>query len=1036
LVRQLQEVGDAIGMPVQDGIVINGSYVSMREQGLVSFESNVSRETRSVIPKKERREAPRFENRERREWEITGHADALMVRTPQVAADFIKRIRQAGSPDGIYVLGLNTRNSIVTVTHLDADAKPETVSAEVLRESGVHGIAGYLVYNRNADPEWANALVRASKKYDVRALDVFTYDDRSGMPYRSMREEGMAVFERSGVEYQAGHVRETSAGYGEEMQKRLRATPARPDLSQIAEDAGARQIVAKADELRGAPAQATFAETDAAAEARIRAGRETAIEAIRAGRGFGVGADVATEIRVAQKLITQEGAIALARGNLAAADRAFDMVLEYRDAMSRVGRALAEGRDRFETPEKRNFRGIVEALVTPDEVTEQAWRKAKADNDQAAMRAIQAKQRKATQEAVRALLEEEGIDLAKLTPEDLRDPLLVARIGRFFQARNATFGDKLLEYWVNSVLSGPLTHVVNITGTAANVAWHYTVQRLAESALNMAVRAKGAGTFGDLAGAYEIAGPGMMRAAWGAARLAWDTERPQLGGNATKMDVGHVAIGGLPGRVVRGFGSRLLLAADVFNKRVASELEMAEQAHRIAREEGLTGDALTRRAQELAANPTDAMIRAGEDMAGKLTFTAPGGKLVQAVNLVKTQRGWRYPMTFLFPFVRTPAQVLGTGLRKSPLGAVRLGVKALRGDYRGADAKPAMVRDVAEQIVAQALTWIALGMVTKRDEQGRRYVTGNRVPTLNAGERAMRQAHEPAQSIRIGNQWYSYARLDPFATAFAAMVDAADTVQAAGKGKAYAAVARLGDTVKGLVRDKAYLQSLGDLMRMLEPDSQTAGQKGLQWVGNFAASWVPNVVRAPVRAADKKVRDYSVRGEENVAGRWAKATAHKALPLASAGPAQKLDYWGRPVAKGNAPGSDVVWRMLVPSNVQDAPSLLNVDRLLFNWNREHEGTREEWWPSMPSIGEEVAGVYREMTAAEYETFLRRRGQLALERLGEQRLNYTRPKLADVTKVKTIVEYATKQARMEWLQGKLSSATWAADLRTESKARWQ
>lgn len=357
-------------MPVQDGIVINGSYVSMREQGLVSFESNVSRETRSVIPKKERREAPRFENRERREWEITGHADALMVRTPQVAADFIKRIRQAGSPDGIYVLGLNTRNRIVTVTHLDADAKPETVSAEVLRESGVHGIAGYLVYNRNADPEWANALVRASKKYDVRALDVFTYDDRSGMPYRSMREEGMAVFERSGVEYQAGHVRETSAGYGEEMQKRLRATPARPDLSQIAEDAGARQIVAKADELRGAPAQATFAETDAAAEARIRAGRETAIEAIRAGRGFGVGADVATEIRVAQKLITQEGAIALARGNLAAADRAFDMVLEYRDAMSRVGRALAEGRDRFETPEKRNFRGIVEALVTPDEVTE------------------------------------------------------------------------------------------------------------------------------------------------------------------------------------------------------------------------------------------------------------------------------------------------------------------------------------------------------------------------------------------------------------------------------------------------------------------------------------------------------------------------------------------------------------------------------------------------------------------------------------------------------------------------------------------
>jgi hypothetical protein len=157
------------------------------------------------------------------------------------------------------------------------------------------------------------------------------------------------------------------------------------------------------------------------------------------------------------------------------------------------------------------------------------------------------------------------------------------------------------------------------------------------------------------------------------------------------------------------------------------------------------------------------MVATGIEQARNLTFTGQGGKLVQAVNLVKTQRGWRYPMTFLFPFVKTPIQVLGTGLRKSPLGSLRMLKKGATGEYRGDAGRAAMVKDGAEQVVAQALTWIALGLVTRRDEEGRRYVTGNRVPTLNPGERGMRQANEPAQSIRIGGTWYSYARLDPFA---------------------------------------------------------------------------------------------------------------------------------------------------------------------------------------------------------------------------------------------------------------------------------
>jgi hypothetical protein len=813
----------------------------------------------------------------------------------------------------------------------------------------------------------------------------------------------------------------------------LRETPARPDLSQIAEDAGARKIVAAADEMRGKPAGVTFEETDAAADARLQMDYAGELEQARQGALLSVDQDLPTKIRIRQKLITQQGALALARGDVAAADRTIDMVLEYRDAMSRVGRALAEGRDRFESAAKQNFRMLMEALVTPDPVTEKALADAKAAGDGKKVRAIKNQIRKQMQENIDALLREEGIDVRQLTEEDMRDPILTARIGRFFQARNATLGDKVLEYWMNAVLSAPLTHVVNVGGTGANVVWHYTVQRLAESALNMAVREKKAGTFGDLAAAYKIVGPGMMKAAWAAARLAWATERPQLGGGA-RMDTQGVAIGGKTGRVVRGFGSRLLLMADEFNKRVAYQLEMVEQGHKQARLEGLEGDALTQRAAKLAENPTEEMISASIKQARVLTFTAPAGPITRAINSVKSVKRVRYPMTFMFPFVKTPAQVLGVGVKKSPLGAARVAWKAAHGEYRG-EGRPAMVRDVSEQLVAQALMWIAFGLMTSRDEEGRRRVTGSRNPTRDPGEKAMRQAQEPAMSIRIGNEWYSYARLDPFATALASMIDTAQSVRDAGAGKAYQAVTRQWDTLKGMAKDRTFLQGLSDLMAAVEA-GDTSGQRIAQWAGNFAASWVPNVVRSTVRATDGKVRDYSVRGEEGVPGRWTAATLHKALPLPGVGPRQKLDYWGRPVTKGNAPGSDILWRMLVPSNVQDVPSLENIDRLIFNWNRKHEGDREEWWPPMPGLGTEIAGVYREMTPGEYETFLRRRGQIVLDMAGKMRWRWQDPKLADLEQVKRLVEMATATARKEWQAGKMKSAEWTAGLVGDAGKRWE
>jgi hypothetical protein len=158
--------------------------------------------------------------------------------------------------------------------------------------------------------------------------------------------------------------------------------------------------------------------------------------------------------------------------------------------------------------------------------------------------------------------------------------------------------------------------------------------------------------------------------------------------------------------------------------------------------------------------------------------------------------------------------------------------------------------------------------------------------------------------------------------------------------------------------------------------------------------------------------------------------------MSGTGPLQKVDHWGRPLEKGDAPGSDIVWRMLVPVSVQDEASLLNVDRLIFNWNRKHEGDAEaQWWPNMPALGVEVKGTRVEMDPAEYQQFLALRGRVVLSLMQDARVNFDDPKRIDLEVVKRITTAATTAARRKWLAGKLADAGYSAELVEQIRKTW-
>ena len=244
----------------------------------------------------------------------------------------------------------------------------------------------------------------------------------------------------------------------------------------------------------------------------------------------------------------------------------------------------------------------------------------------------------------------------------------------------------------------------------------------------------------------------------------------------------------------------------------------------------------------------------------------------------------------------------------------------------------------------------------------------------------MEEKQTPPQSIRLGGRWWSYARLEPFATAMTPIIDTLEAVRNKSGQNEEARWSTLWRSLLGQVRDKTWLQGLGDIIRAVEDDRQS-----MAVVENFGASWIPNIVRSSLRARDPYQRDYKVLPEEGrtyLAGS-VKAAAQKALPAESLAPRAKMDWLGRPVEKseGFGPASDVVWRLVSPVRVQTVKSLDNFDRMIFNWNRKADARGfKVWWPTLPSNRYSIPGRPWEdrgktMTEGEYAAFLDRRRAL-------------------------------------------------------------
>jgi len=465
------------------------------------------------------------------------------------------------------------------------------------------------------------------------------------------------------------------------------------------------------------------------------------------------------------------------------------------------------------------------------------------------------------------------IDLQKVT----NDP---AKVNEFAaKALKPKFKDKLIELWYNSLLSGPQTHAVNILSNSMTAALQLP-EHVAAAALGGVRRAFSRGevdrVMGSEIGARAV---GLMQGTKEGLRAFARTARTgqSLDPLSKVESAEREAISGLKGKIIRT-PTRLLSAEDELFKGIGRRMELNGLAVRQAAKEGLKGDAFNRRVADLSANPTDEMLERSFDYARYVTFQRPLGKVGQGLQNITAE----WPVLKLFlPFIRTPSNIFKYVLERSPAAPV---VKEWRADFAAGGAK----RDLA---LAKMALGTGLGMlVTDLAAQG--HITGSGPADEGAKDLLNADGWQP-YSIRIGDTYYSYQRLDPIASTLGVAADLAGTSEYMTEKQREKSAALVAAAVLKNLSNKTWLSGISSVVEAIDDPDRSA--KGLisRLAGSIA---VPAGVAQVARTTDPILRE----AREPIDAIKAR------IPVLSQSLPARTNVWGQPIVNEGGVGPNII----------------------------------------------------------------------------------------------------------------------------------
>jgi hypothetical protein len=552
----------------------------------------------------------------------------------------------------------------------------------------------------------------------------------------------------------------------------------------------------------------------------------------------------------------------------------------------------------------------------------------------------------------------------RLSKVDFSNP---AEVNSFIrEVSKATTADMVFEAWINGLLSGPATHMVNISSNTLTTL--LAMPEAAAAAAFEAGRAKVKGVprqrfFGEVPyrayGAWEGIKHGTRKGLWsfinemsteGASKIetrrfaSIPSKRVNILGKEVKLGGKQVR---LPGR--------MLMAMDEFFKAVNYESAKHAFVYREANKRGLKGKAKTDFIAEQVNRPDLKISRAAREESVYRVFQKELGPVGKSIAQFRESHP---SIKAVIPFLRTPINIVKYGLERTPLNYLRIaklmGEKTLKG---AALADELANATVGSMIAATAFMFAKEGQITGAGPQ-------------NRAERDLkyRQGWQP-YSIKIGDEYHHYGRFEPVGMVVGMAADIAEIWDKLDE-KDQDDIAQLLIRAMAMnLSNKTFLKGVSDILgAMFDPDRYLES-----YSKRFAASGVPSFFASIERGVDPELRD----AQTVVDALMARTPGlSKYLPA-------RVDLWGDPI---KAEGTTVA-RMISAayrSKVKDNPIDKELERL-------------KLYPGMPS--RKIGDI--ELTPRQYHDYAKMAGKEAKRMLMKEVKSSGWKRKSDEAKIITV-----------------------------------
>ena len=441
----------------------------------------------------------------------------------------------------------------------------------------------------------------------------------------------------------------------------------------------------------------------------------------------------------------------------------------------------------------------------------------------------------------------------------------------------------LNEVWINALLSSPKTHLINMTSNVINTfirplevmigsrmgTWMDNPAKVAM------MRNQGREAMSVFAGLFKYlddVNTYTLRAF-----MNEDTVISGSGGR-TKLDTPQRAVGGTLGNVIR-IPTRFLNAEDEFFKQINGRAKMYQLAVKDAIEKHKSYDNIVgtniktkKGITEFEAHVQE-YFRKGFDESNTMLIDPDALKYAEEATFTQNLHGIsknvqdlvnKYPiLKQVMPFVRTPMNLFKATSDRLPVaGFLR---KEFRDDFFGKSGNPYRMAEArGKQAVGVALLTLATTVFKDRITGGEPESQYSTKLSKENKDLAKTALNFVPYSIRIGENQYSFGRLDPFGAIIGIVADynryydrlTEAELASVGNGMNMMLWSTTGENTlpvssklanaasaswSGLVRNafsKTYLTSLMELVKVATSDDEATAKK---WFREKVGSYVPNV---------------------------------------------------------------------------------------------------------------------------------------------------------------------------------------------------